>query len=202
MAPDRRFGLPHPLDADPSEDSSPRKSGLWESFKRALGSPPADPPVSPEARGRPPEPPLPAAPPPPASPRKPRAFESDEAAPDAPARRAGEISPNVPFLDDLPFEPPTAADVESPAVPIVAGETSSPAPVAARPTDPSDAAVLTPEPSEPAQPSEPSIRGPRLARGLASFSRDNARREKKFAHLLRDERGADDKRPDPPRRRR
>jgi hypothetical protein len=202
VAPDRRFGLPHPLDADPSEDSSPRKSGLWESFKRALGSPPADAPVSHETEGRPPEPPLPAAPPPSASPRSPSAFEPDEAAPDAPARKAGVISPNVPFLDDLPFEPLTAAEVESPAVPIGAGETSSPAAIADPPADPSDAAETRPELSEPAQPSEPPTREPRLARGLASFSRDNARREKKFAHLLRDESGADDNHPDPPRRRR
>jgi hypothetical protein len=34
--------------------------------------------------------------------------------------------------------------------------------------------------------SEPPAGAPKLARGLASFSRRNAEREKKFAHLLRD----------------
>jgi hypothetical protein len=195
VAPDRRFGLPHPLDADPSEDSSPGKPGLWESFKRALGSPPAEPPISDETRGRPPLPPLPAAPPPAASPRSPGAVERDAAAPDAPTTGSEEISQNVPFLDDLPLEPLTRAGAESRPAPTAPIDEPGEASAAA------DAAVPPVQPSEPAEPSEPT-RGPRLARGLASFSRDNARREKKFAHLLRDEPGAGDKRPDPPRRRR
>jgi hypothetical protein len=35
-------------------------------------------------------------------------------------------------------------------------------------------------------PAAPEPRVPRLARGLASFSRDNANREKKFRHILSD----------------
>lgn len=35
-------------------------------------------------------------------------------------------------------------------------------------------------------PGSPGLPPARLARGLASFSRENAQREKKFAHLLRD----------------
>jgi hypothetical protein len=37
-------------------------------------------------------------------------------------------------------------------------------------------------------PDSPGLPPARLARGLASFSRENAQREKKFAHLLRDSR--------------
>ena len=64
-----------------------------------------------------------------------------------------------------------------------------------------------PEPSEPpappavslpppptSQPVEPPG-SPGLARGLASFSKSNADREKKFAHLLRDDAPADKKKP-------
>jgi hypothetical protein len=57
-------------------------------------------------------------------------------------------------------------------------------------------------PVSPEDSSEPPIGAPRLARGLASFSRRNAEREKKFAHLLRDEPGSEGKGPGPPRRRR
>jgi hypothetical protein len=39
---------------------------------------------------------------------------------------------------------------------------------------------------------------PRLARGLASFSRSNADREKKFAHLLHDDPSGEKKKPQPP----
>jgi hypothetical protein len=102
---------------------------------------------------------------------------------------SAEISRDVPFLDDLPFEP-------------VASAGAGPPPVAGAPIDEPGETVAPGEPSGSPEPSEPPTRGPRLARGLASFSRDNARREKKFAHLLRNEPGADDKRPDPPRRRR
>ncbi|HEX9689277.1 MAG TPA: hypothetical protein VGB47_09440, partial [Thermoanaerobaculia bacterium] len=46
-----------------------------------------------------------------------------------------------------------------------------------------------------------STKGPRLARGLASFSRQNPEREKKFAHLLHDAEPPAGKRPSRPRRR-
>ena len=41
MASDRRFGLPHPFDAElTGEPSRSRKPGLWETLRRALGTPP------------------------------------------------------------------------------------------------------------------------------------------------------------------
>ncbi|HEV8608957.1 MAG TPA: hypothetical protein VGS98_02655 [Thermoanaerobaculia bacterium] len=190
MAPDRRFGLPHPLDADPSEDSSPRKPGLWESFKRALGSAPPEAstsgePASPAAPG----PPLPAAP----LSATPTRSEETRVAPDPaddrmPADAAAaplhpdELAFDVPFLEDLPPEP--LAPPVPPQSPAEASKPHEP-PTAASPADSSE----SPAP-------------PPLARGLASFSRDNALREKKFAHLLRDQPGGESKRPGPPRRRR
>jgi hypothetical protein len=51
--------------------------------------------------------------------------------------------------------------------------------------------VSQPEPSD-------STGRPRLARGLASFSRSNADREKKFAHLLHDDPSGEKKKPQPP----
>ena len=56
----------------------------------------------------------------------------------------------------------------------------------------SHAAVELPRAAAPAEPPAPvegssAPDGPRLARGLASFSRSNADREKKFAHLLHDD---------------
>ena len=53
----------------------------------------------------------------------------------------------------------------------------------------------TSEVSLPAPPPAEEPESPRLARGLASFSRSNADREKKFAHLLRDDAPADKKKP-------
>lgn len=44
-------------------------------------------------------------------------------------------------------------------------------------------------------PVEPAAEAPRLARGLASFSRSNADREKKFAHLLHDDEPDGEKKP-------
>jgi hypothetical protein len=188
VAPDRRFGLPHPLDADPSEDSSPRKPGLWESVKRALGNPPREA-STPNDR---PGPPLPASTPP-GAPR----FHSPSplaasAGPDPPASTAGrrdqpEIDADVPFLVDDPAE-----SIPVRAEPDVRGDRTIPA------------KVIGPEATPPSRedPSEPPIGAARLARGLASFSRRNAEREKKFAHLLRDEPGSEVKGPGPPRRRR
>ena len=58
----------------------------------------------------------------------------------------------------------------------------------------SEPAVSLPPPP-PTSPPDESPEGPRLARGLASFSKSNADREKKFAHLLRDDAPADKKKP-------
>ncbi|HEY6065242.1 MAG TPA: hypothetical protein VIY96_03745 [Thermoanaerobaculia bacterium] len=179
MAPDRRFGLPHPLDADTSEDSSRKKPGLWESFKRALGSPAESSPAEPRPPVREPTPPRPGPPLPLPPPGKPVG-----AAPSPPAERpaevvidppAGELLADVPFLEDLPFE-------DLPAQPAPSEDLSEPARTGADDTPP--------------------LSEPPLARGLASFSRDNAEREKKFAHLLRDQPSSDEKSANPPRRRR
>ena len=181
MAPDRRFGLPHPLDADPSEDSfSPRKPGLWETVKRALGSTvPAEPPPAP------PRPRIPAAPSP---------SSIDRAVSPVPAGARDEILSDVPFLEDIGPDVPQAR----PPSPEGLGE---PPPTAVEPPPVSNlleaaAPVLSTDAGE------PSLSGPPLARGLASFSRDNAVREKKFAHLLRDRPGGEEKSPVPPKRRR
>jgi hypothetical protein len=72
-----------------------------------------------------------------------------------------------------------------------------PLPPAAGP--PPDIPAARPIPSDPgaaADASEATGR-PRLARGLASFSRSNADREKKFAHLLRDDVSGGEKKPQP-----
>jgi hypothetical protein len=53
-----------------------------------------------------------------------------------------------------------------------------------------------PEPTAPTSALESEDpRSPRLARGLASFSRHNADREKKFRHILSDESGGKSKKP-------
>jgi hypothetical protein len=59
---------------------------------------------------------------------------------------------------------------------------------------PAPPAVSLPPPPPASPPVEPP-ETPRLARGLASFSKSNADREKKFAHLLRDDAPADKKKP-------
>lgn len=168
MASDRRFGLPHPFDAElTGESSRGRKSGLWETLRRALGTPP-------EAEASSPPIPLSDEPAPrslvvPARPAPPAPLAPDPVEPSfvAPAREATavEIDSGVPFLEAEP------AEEEPPAVTV---------PPAAREETAAESAEPVPGTSQP-----PPASG-RLARGLASFSRDNAEREKKYAHLLRD----------------
>ncbi|HZI67790.1 MAG TPA: hypothetical protein VFF17_14615, partial [Thermoanaerobaculia bacterium] len=78
-------------------------------------------------------------------------------------------SPLPPPVDRNPpaAEPPSAGR----SVPMVSGSAD-------------ELSGSTPAPSASEVP-----RSPRLARGLASFSRDNADREKKFRHILSDEGG-------------
>lgn len=167
MAPDRRFGLPHPLDVDPSEDSSSRrKPGLWQSLKRALGTSVAEPPQPERPRGGDhPDLPLPAAAPRPAPitpPLEPGSTAEPAVMRSLPATNSS-IAEDVPFLAD-----PTLPE-SSPG---------SPARIAP------EAREVAPEVAVTAN--SPGLPPARLARGLASFSRENAQREKKFAHLLRD----------------
>jgi hypothetical protein len=79
------------------------------------------------------------------------------------------------------FAPPPFLAVEEPAPEPVR---PSPPPAAGDVRVP-DAAVPSPAAAAPEAADAPDR--PRLARGLASFSRSNADREKKFAHLLRDD---------------
>jgi hypothetical protein len=85
----------------------------------------------------------------------------------APSREATlvEVDSGVPFLEEGPGEEEPPAVLDPPAVREMAPESTESAP---------------PDASPPRSPSG------RLARGLASFSRDNAEREKRYAHLLRD----------------
>jgi hypothetical protein len=68
-----------------------------------------------------------------------------------------------------------------------------PAPEPVRPSSPPSAGddpvpdAVAPPPAAAAPETADAPDRPRLARGLASFSRSNADREKKFAHLLRDD---------------
>lgn len=188
MASDRRFGLPHPFDSDPSGDSSGgRKAGLWETLKRAMGTgptaepTPAPPAVDDRVEPRAAAPLRPAAPAPPLSFRPPAPLPvsppGDDPSP-PPGVELGlvEVAAGVPFLEDLPVAPPPV--VEAPqALPATPPDASSP-----------------PEIAPPALPDRAPA-PPGLARGLASFSRENAEREKKFAHLLRDSEPAGGKRP-------
>ena len=91
-----------------------------------------------------------------------------------------------------PAEPEPARDLSPPFLPEEDPVPLSPAPVPARPeaaSAPLDAEPVThsvsTEPTRSAA-EPPAPRGPRLARGLASFSRANADREKKFRHILSD----------------
>jgi hypothetical protein len=168
VASDRRFGLPHPFDADPTgEASRGRKPGLWETLKRALGTSPEAERPSPRIPVRDePAPQTPAVPARPAMPVPP-ALDPVEPSAVAPAREAArvEVDSGVPFLEEGPGEeePPAVLD-----------------PPVAREAAESTEELVPPDASLPPPPSG------RLARGLASFSRDNAEREKRYAHLLRD----------------
>ena len=91
-----------------------------------------------------------------------------------------------------PPERPDPLEVE----PIVKADSSAPPfllpdPELSEPPAPPPVSLAPPPPSPAAQPPE----SPRLARGLASFSKSNADREKKFAHLLHDDAPADKKKP-------
>lgn len=170
MASDRRFGLPHPFDADlTGEASRGRKPGLWEALKRALGTPPeAERPSPPipvrrdEAAPHTPVVPARAAMP---APPVPDPVEPSAVAPSRDAARV-EVDSGVPFLEEGPgHEEAPPAVLDPPAAREMASESTEPVPPDAGPPRPAPG---------------------RLARGLASFSRDNAEREKKYAHLLRD----------------
>jgi len=108
-----------------------------------------------------------------------RALGGGEARPDAEPVRPAPEPPSV-LPPEESFAPPPFLAAEEPAP-----EPSRPSPpVAARDLRAPNAvprpAAAAPEPAETPD-------RPRLARGLASFSRSNADREKKFAHLLRDD---------------
>jgi hypothetical protein len=78
-----------------------------------------------------------------------------------------------------PFLPPEDSVPLAPAPPSTQAE-ETPAPPDGEPVG---QPVFT---APPPAPEVPAPRAPRLARGLASFSRDNADREKKFRHILSD----------------
>ena len=105
-----------------------------------------------------------------------RALAGVEARPDPRALAQLPERPKVtpapdPVLSAPPFLPPDPEDADA----IRRSETVS--------ADPPVPPAVSVPPPEPVQPPE----SPRLARGLASFSRSNADREKKFAHLLHDD---------------
>lgn len=93
---------------------------------------------------------------------------------------------------ESPAEPEPARDLAPPFLPEDEPAPLAPLPVSARAHEvdaPLDAELVSPPvstESAPPAPGSPAPRGPRLARGLASFSRDNADREKKFRHILSD----------------
>lgn len=96
-----------------------------------------------------------------------RALAGDERKPEAAAVPQVEQASAPPLL--RPDE--TAPPVVDPTEILRPAETPKPLPVADSPPEPARAAGGR----------------PRLARGLASFSRSNSDREKKFAHLLHDD---------------
>ena len=121
---------------------------------------------------------------------------SDEAEPE----KARPSDYALPFL--APDEPPESVPTAEAAS--VSPQSQPVSPVA--PPEPArgsgEAAALLgdrPPPPEPPAPTSPSEsegpQPPRLARGLASFSRDNADREKKYRHILSDETAAKSKKP-------
>jgi hypothetical protein len=74
-----------------------------------------------------------------------------------------------PIAEDVPFLAESTLREPSPG---------PPAPIAHEEQEVAPEVTVTPDP--------PELPPARLARGLASFSRENAQRGKKFAHLLRD----------------
>lgn len=171
MPPDRRFGLPHPLDPETSDATPGRRTGLWESLKRALGAPAPEPSGGSGAvRRADPEPPLPGMPPP--RPPVPPPARVEPPVSTAPKQSSAEPAPPPPAVA-IPGEVPFLSDAEEAAPP---PGPPPPAPAASPSFDPS--------PEVPAASGTPA--SPRLARGLASFSKSNAEREKRFAHLIRD----------------
>ena len=93
---------------------------------------------------------------------------------------------------ESPTEPELARDQAPPFLPAEELVDISPAPVpasrevASAPLDAEPVSQPVSTEPTPAAPELPAPRGPRLARGLASFSRANADREKKFRHILSD----------------
>ena len=126
-------------------------------------------------------------------PDRPRLWESVKRA------LGGAPTEPVPTPDDLPFLSSEDADAASPPAPVRLPPEDLGFPAAAPPEPPARAesappeappepshGIPEPEPPAPEAASPPGPQGPRLARGLASFSRRNADREKKFRHILSD----------------
>jgi hypothetical protein len=120
---------------------------------------------------------------------------SNEPEPDAQATPAGYAPPFLP--PDEPAEVLPAAEsvvraAEADSI-VPAPERSGAelkAPIVAESVDDRESPKLPTPTAE-----EAAGRAPRLARGLASFSRDNADRERKFRHILSDEGAGKSKKP-------
>jgi len=113
---------------------------------------------------------------------------SPESAPDPGKRPRREAVPLEPFVPSTRNFPEFAV-ADAPPFLAEAEPVGDPAP--APPTPKQGTAPSIPGPAEPpnstAKEGETSVpQGPPLARGLASFSKRNPEREKKFAHLLHD----------------
>ena len=195
--------------------SRDRRPSFWESLKRALGSesgldrrPETAPTTPPFLAPEEPDP-LPALQRPPggSGDRKvPREDYSDRL-----------LRPGI-AAEESARPPVPGAPI--PIEPVSLGQ-PPPDPVRSEPAEVTPSVLAAPPEAVPAAPPEPvptaspeappatlppesvaaSAKGPRLARGLASFSRQNPEREKKFAHLLRDDAPPAGKRPSRPRRR-
>jgi hypothetical protein len=188
--------------------SRDRRPSFWESLKRALGTEsgldrrleiaPTTPPfLAPEE----PHDPLPAVQRTPggSGDRKvPREDYSDRLlAPGIAAEKAAPpLVPGAPIpIEPVSLGPPRPDPIRSePAEVTPSVLAAPPEPVLAAPPEPAPATL-------PPESAATSAKAPRLARGLASFSRQNPEREKKFAHLLRDAAPPAGKRPSRPRRR-
>jgi hypothetical protein len=120
---------------------------------------------------------------------------SDEAEPE----KARPSDYALPFL--APDEPPEVVPTaEASSIPPQSEPVSPVAPPAARESGVEAAAapgerLPVPEPPAVSAPESEDPGPPRLARGLASFSRHNADREKKFRHILSDEGAGKSKKP-------
>lgn len=166
--------------ADPEPDGSPdssegRRSGLWASLKRAFGSP---------------------------DPYETIPYLADDTGPVEPVR-----TPQPPAVPARAIPPPVLPEARL----------EDPLPAAVPPSSPAAAPVEAPTPARPvaaeaemgpadgipaAEESADLSKPTRLARGLASFSRSNSEREKKFAHILRDKSSSPSSKEKPQSRRR